>query len=63
MREYCKYRSRWGGTSCKFGHLRLACQMGSAVWTPMLFASMFLARMMPWRLSLSPATAMGTSLY
>ena len=45
------------------GSLVLLGLLGGLVWTPMLFANMFLARMMPWRLSLSPATAMGTSLY
>ena len=44
----------------RFGHFDFADQIGSAVFTPHFAAWIFLARIMPCRFSLSPATAIGT---
>ena len=61
LRENFTYSLRCGATSRKSGHFRFACQMVSAVCTPKALAFSFLARMMPWRLSGSPQTAVGPS--
>ena len=46
--------------STSWGHLRFACQMVSAVATPKRLASSFFAKIIPWRFSGSPQTAIGT---
>ena len=59
--EYSSYLSYIGGKSTKSGHFRFASKIASAVLTPYFLASSFLARMIPWRFSLSPQTATGRS--